>query len=214
MGQDTKDILKSIVATVVSAVIMKIVTWVTGFNRGYITLQLPVTALLWLGVVLVGVVTWVYLRRNRRVYRCHDQLKHEFGEPLLDAASQAGTVWHGIGGGSGVSAMLYGPYHRLRKGTYLASFRSKVAITEPDAYVYYDVAHSRGAGPTGVVQEGRIVSATGQHYRDGLLGFVVTKELSKGQWEWRVRLPVQGVEVWADTVTIERISGDTTTWQC
>jgi hypothetical protein len=118
-----------------------------------------------------------------------------------------------VGGLSGFSALIYGPYHGFRPGTYLVAFRMKMSITQPGAYAYFDVAHSAGGGPAQVYCPGTIKADSSGHYRDHLHKVVITKESSSHNWEWRVRLPVAGVEAWADTVTVERISKDTTDWE-
>ena len=212
MSQDLRNLLTSFLASAMWAGLVAVVAWLAKLDLARATISVPVYVILLLSALLVAVVIWWYLSRSTRTYRCHDQLQHEFGDPVVDPASRARTVWHGVGGTQGVLALVFGPYDPLRKGTYLAYFRMKVSITQPGAYVYYDVAHSRGGGPAEIRQEGKTQSDSGQHYGDGVLRFVVTEDLLKDVWEWRVRVPVPGAEVWCDTVTVARKSRDTTLW--
>ena len=89
-------------------------------------------------------------------------------------------------------------------------FRLKVSITEAGAFVYYDVSHSRGGGSALIRQRDSITADSAGHYREHFHRFVVTQDLSRDLWEWRIRVPHPGVGVWADTVTVRRVSGDST----
>ncbi len=211
VGEDVKMLLFGVLGSVLGGAVLLLAAWIAGLMQAAIAV--PVWMLILTGAVALGAFTWLRLARNRRVYRCNDKLYHEFGEPVVDQASRAGTVWYGEGGTAGVQAFIFGPYDGLRAGTYLVAFRMKVSITQPGAYAYFDVAHGRGSGPVLPYREGHITADSGGHYADHLHRIVVARSSSSDKWEWRVRLPVEGIKVWADTVTVKRISADTTEWE-
>jgi hypothetical protein len=165
-----------------------------------------------LGLVVFGSLAgigWQRARTYERVYEAwRDPMERTGGEIIEDAdsSSQGKRVWHAIGGQDVGGAILFGPYHKLLPGTYLARFRIKVRLLDSaNGHYWIGIAHSHGGSSAQPIPEKEHANRddTRGRYEDRIERFAVTDELAKDNLEWRVRV-MPGAEVWVDRILIRR----------
>ena len=157
--------------------------------------------------VAVGLV-YAAARPYRRVYRPHRiPMRYRGGDLRREAQAHSPRVWHVIGGQNPAGAALYGPYVKLRPGTYIADFRLRVRQDVPGQGTFcFDVAHSVGDSEAEPVGNARawVNDDTGGQYGYRSHRFVVEHEWAEHNFEFRIIANEPGVEIWVDEITVTR----------
>lgn len=204
------DIAKSVLGSLIGAGLLALFVWATKKSLPQ-TISISPWWVLAGFVILAAIagIGWQQARTYERLYEAwRDPMEHTGGEIIedVDSENKAKRVWHAIGGKDVGGAILFGPYDRLAPGMYLARFRIKVHLLDPEQGHYWiGIAHSHGGSDAESLpgKENARRDDTKGRYEYRIERFTVTKALAKDNLEWRVRV-MAGAEVWVDRVIIRR----------
>jgi len=154
--------------------------------------------------ILSGII-YMLLWRTRWVFPA-DALSQRGGQFVDDPDVPGHKVWKAVGGERPDEAVLDGPQHKLRPGTYMAVFRMKIQQEQPGKTAFYhDVAYVRGTADPAVAEAKWINDDTNGHYEDRKLRFQVSQDTRGANYEYRVRVGNPGVTVWIDRIDVRMI---------
>ena len=206
------DIAKSVIGSLIAAGLIALVALATAKSWPQTVSVSPLWLLIWFVIFgSIAGIGWQQARTYERVYEAwRDPMERTGGEIIEDADSESRgkRVWHAIGGQDIGGAVLFGPYHRLTPGTYLARFRIKVHLLDPMQGCYWiGVAHSHGGSVAESLpgKEHANRDDTKGRYEYRVERFTVTEALASDNLEWRVRVMLHA-EVWVDRIIIRRCS--------